>query len=182
MISAAHAASEHAAAAAHESGGMLHDPTFWVALAFIVLIILAAKPVGRILATALDDRADTIKAQLDEAEKLREEAQQLLASYKRKQQEAEEEAAKILQRAKDEAARLEVKSKENLEAALKRREAAATARIAQAEATAIEEVQAFATSVALKAAEQLMSDNISAQKANAMIDAAIAELPKQLHS
>ncbi|WP_028878855.1 hypothetical protein [Terasakiella pusilla] len=172
MISVAHAAGAE--------GGMVQDPTFWVALAFIVLIVLAAKPVGRFLATALDDRADTIKAQLDEAENLREEAQQLLASYKRKQQEAEEEAAKILQRAKDEAARLEAKSKEDLANALKRREAAAVARIAQAEASAIAEVQAFATSVALSAAQQLMADNISAQKANAMIDKAISELPAQL--
>jgi len=175
MISVAHAAS-----GAGADGGMFQDPTFWVALAFITLMVLVAKPVGRMLATALDDRAETIKAQLDEAEKLREEAQELLASYKRKQQEAEEEAAKILQRAKDEAARLEAKSKDDLANALKRREAAASARIAQAEATAIAEVQALATSVAVSAAEKLMADNISAQKANAMIDAAISELPKQL--
>jgi len=178
MISVAHAASDAAA----ESGGMLHDPTFWVALAFIVLMIFIAKPVGRMLATALDDRADTIKGQLDEAEQLREEAQELLASFKRKQQEAEEEAAKILKRAKEEAVRLEAKSKVDLENALKRREQAATARIAQAEAGAIAEVQEYATNVALKAAQALLSDNISAQKANAMIDAAISELPKQLSS
>ena len=177
MISVAHAASD---AAAHESGGMLHDPAFWVALAFIVLMVFVAKPVGRMLATALDDRADTIKGQLDEAEKLREEAQELLASFKRKQQEAEEEAAKILKRAKEEAVRLEAKSKVDLENALKRREQAATARIAQAEAAAIAEVQEYATNVAMKAAQALLSDNISAQKANAMIDAAISELPKQL--
>ncbi|WP_419798876.1 MAG: F0F1 ATP synthase subunit B [Terasakiella sp.] len=177
MISVAHAAS---GAAEHADGGMLHDPTFWVALAFVVLMVFAAKPVGRILATALDDRADTIKAQLDEAEKLREEAQELLASYKRKQQEAEEEAAKILQRAKDEAARLEAKSKTDLENALKRREAAAEARIAQAEASAIAEIQDLATRVAISAAEQLLTEGISAPKANAMIDAAIAELPSQL--
>jgi len=176
MISVAHAASDAAA----ESGGMLHDPTFWVALAFIVLMVFIAKPVGRMLATALDDRADTIKGQLDEAEKLREEAQELLASFKRKQQEAEEEAAKILKRAKEEAVRLEAKSKVDLENALKRREQAATARIAQAEAGAIAEVQEYATNVAMKAAQALLSDNISAQKANAMIDAAISELPKQL--
>jgi len=178
MISVAHAASDAAA----ESGGMLHDPTFWVALAFIVLMVFIAKPVGRMLATALDDRADTIKGQLDEAEQLREEAQELLASFKRKQQEAEEEAAKILKRAKEEAVRLEAKSKVDLENALKRREQAATARIAQAEAGAIAEVQEYATNVALKAAQALLSDNISAQKANAMIDAAISELPKQLSS
>ncbi len=175
MISVAHAAS-----GAGAEGGLFSDPTFWVALAFITLMVLVAKPVGRMLATALDDRADTIKAQLDEAEKLREEAQELLASYKRKQQEAEEEAAKILQRAKDEAARLEAKSKDDLANALTRREAAAKARIEQAEASAIAEVQALATSVALSAAEKLMADSISAQKANAMIDAAISELPKQL--
>ncbi|WP_135080243.1 F0F1 ATP synthase subunit B [Terasakiella sp. SH-1] len=175
MISVAHAAS-----GAGAEGGMFHDPTFWVALAFITLMVLVAKPVGRMLGTALDDRADTIKAQLDEAEKLREEAQELLASYKRKQQEAEEEAAKILQRAKEEAARLEAKSKTDLENALKRREAAAQARIAQAEATAIAEVQALATNVAIAASEQLLSESINATQANAMIDDAIAQLSGQL--
>jgi len=175
MISVAHAATGAGAEA-----GLFHDPTFWVALAFVVFVGLAAKPIGRKLATALDERADTIKAQIDEAEKLHEEAKQLLASYKRKQQEAEEEAARILQRAQDDAARLEAKAKADLEASLQRREAAAAARIAQAEATAVAEVQALATSVALTAAETVMSETISAQKANAMIDAAIADLPKQL--
>lgn len=175
MISVAHAASGAGATEAWYT-----DPTFFVAVAFVVLIVAVAKPVGRMLATSLDDRADTIKAQLDEAEQLREEAQELLASYKRKQQEAEEEAARILQRAKDEAARLEAKSKDDLANSLKRREAAATARIAQAEATAIAEVQALATSVALEAAEKLMSDNISAAQANAMIDDAISQLSSQL--
>lgn len=175
MISVAHAAS-----GAGAEGGLFHDPTFWVALAFVTLIVLVAKPLSKKVATGLDARADTIKAQLDEAEKLREEAQDLLASFKRKQQEAEEEAAKILQRAKEEAARLEAKSKTDLENALKRREAAAEARISQAEATAIAEVQALATSVALKAAEELLTESISAQKANAMIDDAISNLSSQL--
>lgn len=174
MISVAHAAS----GAAH--GSVFQDPTFWVAMAFITLIVLAAKPVGRKIAEALDERSDTIKAQIDEAQQLREEAQELLASYKRAQQEAEEEAAKILQRAKEEAARLEAKAKSDLENALVRREKAAEARIAQAEAAAIAEVQALATSVALNAAQALLAEHISAQHANAMIDAAIAELPKQL--
>lgn len=176
MISVAHAASEAGA----NGGSFYHDPTFWVAVAFVVLIVLVAKPVGRTIATALDDRAETIKGQLDEAEKLREDAQELLASYKRKQQEAEEEAAKILQRAQDEAARLEEKSKTDLENMIKRREAAAKARISQAEASAIAEVRAYAATIALKAAEQLLSDNMSAQVANTMIDTAISELPKQL--
>lgn len=175
MISVAHAAS-----GAGAEGGMFHDPTFWVALAFIVFIGLAAKPIGRKLASALDDRADTIKAQIDDAEKLHEEAKQLLASYKRKQQEAEDEAARILQRAKEDAARLEAKAKTDLEASLKRREAAAEARISQAEVAAVAEVKALATSIALQAAQNVMAENISAQKANAMIDAAIADLPKQL--
>lgn len=176
MISIAHAATE----AAHHDGGLLDNPTFWVALAFIVLIVLAAKPIAAKMAAALDARADTIKAQIDEAEKLREEAQELLASFKRRQQEAEEEAAKILQRAKEEAAHLEAKSKKDLENALKRREAAAAARIAQAEKSAIAEVKALATAIAINASEMLMQDGISAQKANELIDTAIAQLPSQL--
>lgn len=180
MISVAYAASEAGHEAAHHGGSLLENPAAWVALAFVILVVLAFKPVSRMVAAALDDRADAIKKQLDEAEQLHREAADLLAAYQGKQKEAEKEAAAIIQRARDEAERLKVTAKKSLEDSLARREKAAKERISQAEAQAIAEVKAMAADAAIKATEQLLNDNLSAPKANAMIEAAIKELPEKL--
>ena len=83
MIGTAHAA-EGAA-----SAPFWHDPTFWVAVAFVILIVSIAKPVWGFVTKALDAKIEAIGSQLDAATRLREEAQELLASYKRKIAEAE---------------------------------------------------------------------------------------------
>ena len=104
------------------------DASTWVSIFFFTFVaLLIWKKVPDLIGDALDKRSADIQKELDEARKLREEAQELLASYKRQQQEAEQEAAKILQRAKEEAARLEAKSKTDLENSIQRREAAAEA-------------------------------------------------------
>lgn len=86
---------------------MFHDPTFWTAVAVVLFVALIAKPVGKMASKALDERADKIKAELDEAEKLRNEAQDLLAQYQRKQRDAASEAESIIQHAKEEAERMD---------------------------------------------------------------------------
>jgi len=90
-------------------------PEFWVAVAFVILVVLAGRAVLRIVTAGLDSRADAIRARVNEAEKLREEAQELLASYQRKQREAAEETARLLERAREEAAKLSVQAAKNLE-------------------------------------------------------------------
>ena len=84
----------------------LQDPAFWAAVAFVIFIAATAKPISRLLTAGLDKRADKIRSDLEEAEKLREEAQDLLASYQRKQRDALAEAAAIIAHAGEEAARL----------------------------------------------------------------------------
>lgn len=173
-------AAEKAGEAAH-SGGILEDPTFWVALAFIVLIVLVGKKIYLMAGSALDDRAEAIRARLDEAAKLREEAQELLASNKRKQAEAAEEAKRFIEKAKEEAERVRERLIAEMERDLKRRQQLAEQRIAQVETAAMDEVREMATDVALKAAEAVLKDTMTDAKSNKLIDSAIKELPEKFH-
>jgi len=178
-MNAAYAADS--ATAATENHGIVHDPAFWVALAFIVLIILVGKKIYVMAGSALDERSEAIRARLDEAAKLREEAQELLASNKRKQQEAEAEAKLFLERAKEEAERVRERLTAEMERSLKRRQQLAEDRIAQAEASALDEVRDMATEVALKASAKILQETMTAAKADKLIDEAIKELPEKFH-
>ena len=155
-------------------------PEFWVMVAFVILIAGVGRAVFRMVTEALDKRGRTINDQIEEAVHLREEAQDLLASYERKQRDAAEEAERIVARARAEAERLSEQAAVDLEAALKRRERQAMDRIAQAEATALDEIRALAVDVALDATARLLADELSADKSKAMIDDAIKELPDKL--
>ncbi len=160
---------------------MLEDPTFWVAIAFAAFVILAAKPITRVLFGALDARAERIRAEIEEAQALREEAQKTLAEYKRKQRDALKEAEAILDHAKVEAARLGEQAVRDLEAALERREQAAVEKIAQAEAQALQEVRDQAIEMALAATAKLIADNLDKGRADEMVDQAIRDLSGKLH-
>ena len=160
---------------------MFHDPTFWVAVAFVIFIALVSKPIGKLATKALDERADKIRADMDEAERLREEAQDLLASYQRKQRDAANEADEIVRHAKAEAERISREGRERLQASLERREKMATDRIALAEHQAVERVRAHAIDIAVEATRGVLAAGLAETKANALVDAAITELPVKLH-
>lgn len=155
-------------------------PEFWVLVAFVILIASTARAFFRMATEALDKRSQTINDQIEEAVRLREEAQDLLASYERKQRDAAEEAERIVERARDEAERLSEQAAVDLEAAQKQRERQAMDRIAQAEATALDEIRGLAVDVALDATAKLLAEKMTAGKSNAMVNDAIKELPKKL--
>jgi len=160
---------------------MLEDPTFWVAVSFLVFVVLAAKPVSGALTGALDARSARIRSELEEAQALREEAQKTVAEFKRKQHDALKEAEQILDHAMVEAKRLRERSERDLEAALERREQAALDKIAQAEAQALQEVRDQAIEVALVATAKLIAENLGQGRSGAMIDQAISDLSGKLH-
>ena len=136
---------------------MLHEAEFWVALGFFAFLgLLGYLGVHRMLAKSLDDRAARIKAELDEARKLREEAAQLLADYQRKRQEAEGEAQGIIEGAKAEAERMAAEAKAKVEEFVARRTKMAETKIAQAEAQAAAEVRGAAAEAAVAAAEKIL--------------------------
>ncbi|HET9904651.1 MAG TPA: ATP F0F1 synthase subunit B [Xanthobacteraceae bacterium] len=160
---------------------VLESPTLWVAVAFVIFVALAWRPVARMIGGSLDARGARIRAELDEARKLREEAQSLLAEYQRKQRDALKEAEDILAHAKDEAERLRREAAANLEAALARRERMAMDKIAQAEAQALADVRNRAVDVAIAATGRLLAETIDARQSDALIDRSIDDLRRKLH-
>lgn len=159
----------------------LSNPETWVAAAFLIFVALTAKPIGRAIGAALDARAARIKAQLDEARSLRDEAERLLAEHQRKQIAAIKEAEAILAHAREEAERINRESAANLEAAFVRREKMALDKIAQAEAQAVADVRNHAVDIAMAAAAKLLKQSIDASKGDELIDSAIKELDRKLH-
>jgi F-type H+-transporting ATPase subunit b len=161
---------------------LIHSPEFWVAIGFVILIgVMGWLKVGKMIGSALDARAAKIKATLDEAAELREEAQQVLAEYQRKQRDAVKEMEETLARARDEAKHLAEEAAENLERIMVRREEMARDKIAQAEDEAIQEVREIAVDVALAAAQKLITDGLDEARAGRLVNAAIAELPDKVH-
>jgi len=160
---------------------LLKDPETWVTVAFIIFVALAARPIARAIAGGLDSRAAKIKAQLDEARALRDEAERLLAEHQRKQIAAVKEVETILARAREEAERGRREAATNLEATVVRREKMATDKIALAEAQAVADVRNQAVDIAMAAAAKLLKEGIDSGKGDELIDAAIKELDRKLH-
>lgn len=160
---------------------MFSDPSFWVGLAFVLVVGFLIKPIMRGVSTSLDGRADKIRTQIDEARKLREEAQSLLADYQRKQRDALAEAESIVAQAKEEAARQQAQAEKDLEQSIERRKAQALERIAQSEAQALASVRNTAIDVAIAAAEKLVQDQMSNDRRAALVDQSIQDLPGRLN-
>ena len=160
---------------------MFSSPSFWVAVAFVIFIAAVFRPLSRAVAGALDARGERIRAEIEEAQALREEAQTLLAEYKRKQRDALKEAEDIIEHAKSEAARPREQAEHDLRVALQRREQAAMDKIVQAEASALQEVREQAVDVALAATAKLIESNLDAERSNAMVEQAIRDLSDKLH-
>jgi F-type H+-transporting ATPase subunit b len=160
---------------------MLNDPTFWVAVAFFVFVGLMVWKARRPVLDGIDARAERIKAELDEAQRLREEAQKALAEYKRKQRDAAKEAEDLLANARHEADLLRRQAAEDLKATLARREKAALDKIAQAEVHALQDVRAQAVDIAIAATAKLLSENVDPTRDQAMVDQAIKDLGHRLH-
>ena len=159
---------------------LLHDHHFWVLISMVIFVIAVWKPMSRAITGALDERAARIRSELEEARRLREEAEQLLAEYRLQQQRAATDAQAIVSQAQAEAERIAAQSARDLEQSLGRRRRLAEERIAQAESKAVDEIRAAAVDVAISAARDVIAAQTDAQRGGALIDAAIAALPQRL--
>ncbi|MFC6639458.1 F0F1 ATP synthase subunit B [Sulfitobacter sp. JBTF-M27] len=160
----------------------LGNTDFVVLLAFILFIaVLFYFKVPSLIGGMLDKRANDIKSELDEARKLREEAQTLLASYERKQKEVQEQADRIVAAAKEDASIAAAQAKIDLEKSVARRLAAAEDQIGSAEAAAIKEVLDQAATIAVAAARDVIAKQMSAADGNKLIDDAITQVDTKLH-
>ena len=153
-----------------------------VLIAFLLFVgVLVYLKVPGLLGKKLDERAEGIHAELEEARTLREEAQTLLASYERKQKEVQEQSERIVEHAKQEAAAAAEQAKEDLKGTIARRLKAAEDQIASAEAGAVKEVRDQAVTIAVAAARDVIAKQMSATDANKLIDDSIAEVDAKLH-
>ena len=160
----------------------LAEPEFWVAVGFVIFLgVLVYVGVPKMLLDALDDRAKRVQAELDEARRLKQEAQTLLAEYKAKQRQADEEAAAIIEGAKAEAERAAAESKTKVEDFVARRTKMAETKIAQAEAQAIADVRAAAADAAVSAAEKILTESVKGKVADDLITRGIGDVKSKLN-
>ncbi|MEM0948963.1 MAG: ATP F0F1 synthase subunit B [Pseudomonadota bacterium] len=160
----------------------LSNTDFIVLLGFITfLLILAYFKVPALIVGMLDKRATDIQAELDEARKLREEAQEVLASYERKLRDVQGQADQIVTHAKTEAREATNQAKLQIESSIERRLQAAQDKIASAEASALREVRDRAADIAVAAAAEVIASSMSDADRGRMIDDAIGTVDTKLH-
>ncbi|MEM9122691.1 MAG: F0F1 ATP synthase subunit B [Pseudomonadota bacterium] len=160
----------------------LDDAKFWVAVAlFLFLIVIFIMGAPGLITRGLDGRADRIRKEIEDARKLREEAQALLASYERKQREAEQEAQEIIEQAKKEADLLREETSRAMKEQAERRTAMAQQKIAQVEANAVKEVRTTAATIAVGAAQAVLAEEFSGQGGQSLIDAGIQSVAAKLN-
>ena len=161
---------------------LLNDSYFVVALSFVLFFgLLAYLGVHKFLAAKLDDRADRIREELDEVRRLREEAQATFAEFERKHREVQGQADEIVAHAKHEAEQAAEIAKADLAASIERRLKGADEQIAMAEASAVREVRDRAVQVAIAAAAEVMASQMTAEKADALVEDAIKSVGERLH-
>jgi F-type H+-transporting ATPase subunit b len=156
--------------------------TVWATIALLIFIgICIYVKVPAVISKSLDQRADKIRSELDEARKLREEAQSLLAEYQKKRKAAEQEAADIVEAAKREAAVLAEEAHKKTEEYVTRRTALAEQKIGQAEREAINEVRASAVDLAVEAARKVLAGRVDAKADGDLFKASLAEVKAKLN-
>jgi F-type H+-transporting ATPase subunit b len=158
------------------------DPVFWVMIAFIGFVaLLIYYGVPGIVGKALDDRATAIRADLDEARRLRDEAHALLADYQRRSREAEDETKTILEQAKREGEALAAETRKNLQESVERRTKLAEEKIERAEAQALSDVRTAAVESAIAVAEKILKSRVAGATADTLIENGIRDLDGKLN-
>jgi len=161
---------------------MFAEPEFWVAVSFVILMgVFVYVGVPKTVLKALDHRAERIKAELDDAKRLKDEAAKVLADYKARSAKAEAEAQEIIAGAKAEAERIAAEAKAKMEDFVARRTKAAEGKIALAEAQALADVRAAAADAAVAAASTILSQTVKGQVADDLLTKGIADVRQKLN-
>ena len=159
---------------------LLHEPRFWYSVAFVLFFVLVGGRIVRPLLAMLDNRAAQVRQDLDEAARLKREAEQMLADAKREREAALAEAETLVARSRQEAMRIAEQARLDADASAKRRERMAQDRIHAAERAAIDEVRSRAADIASEAARAVVAEMLTAEHDAALVDRAIAALPSSL--
>jgi len=161
---------------------MLMEPEFWVTVAFVIFVaLLVYVGAHKMILAGLDERRDKARSELDEARRLRDEAQNLLADYQRKGREAAADAEAIIASARTEAERIAAEARARVEDLVARRTAMAQTKIAQAEAQALAEVRAAAADAAVTAATKILVESAKGEVADKLIAQGIIDVKAKLN-
>jgi F-type H+-transporting ATPase subunit b len=162
---------------------MLLEAEFWVAVAFVVFLAIVWKVGGFSQMTkGLDSRAKRVRAELDEARRLREEAAGVLADYKRRRTDAEREAEAIVAGAREEAERIAAEGQVRLADFIARRTKSAEAKIAQAEAQATAQVRSAAADAAVRVSEVILKERMQGDAAQDLVRLSLGEVRNRLRA
>lgn len=160
---------------------MMSDPKFWVAVSFFIFVALAYKKIVAFTTRSLDDRSARIRHELDEARRLREEAEAVLAQYKQKQAEYLKEAERMLADARRDADTLRAYAEKELAAQLEGRTKQAMERIAQEERQAVAEVRNHVVDIALATARSMIADHVSKLSQDELVQLAVSDIERKIH-
>ncbi len=166
----------------HNEAGLLSDPKTWIAFAFVIFFALVGRKLWTSLTGMLDQRTEAIRAELDEASRLRREAELMLQDARSRREQALLDAQRMLDTARAEAARVAEAARAEAAASAARREQMAMDRIAAAEKAAVTDVRLAAADIAARAAREVIRDNLTAEGDAQLIDRAIQGLPAALAS
>lgn len=159
----------------------LHDPHNWYAISFVAFSLLAWRFGKSAILNVLDQRIGAIRKEIETAESLRIEAQEILAQYQRKHRDAMKDAEKIIADAKKGAEASRKEAEASLAQSMERREAQLQERIKRMEQAAISEIQAYAADLAMKAASKIVSDTLDKKIGDKLVDQSIKDLSTQIH-
>lgn len=161
---------------------LVHNPSFWVAVSFVVFMLIAVKyRLHKKFVHHLDGHREVIRMELDAARKLREEAEAVLADYKVKQAAHMKEAEAMLAHAKQEADALRANAEKELMASLDARMKAAIERIEQMEAQALSDVRDHVVDITIAAAKDMIADHFNSLSSEQMVQSVIADLERKVH-
>ena len=164
----------------HEHGSLFADPRTWVGVAFVIFFAIFGRKMWGAITGILDKRAVQIRAELDEASRLRREAEAMLKDAQTRREVALQDAKALMEHARSEAAQVAESARADAAASATRRERMALDRISAAEAAAVTDVRLAAADVAARAAEQVLRQNLSVETDAGLIDRAITGLPAAL--
>ncbi len=171
---------EHAPTAGHGAGKVYEDPAFFVALGFVIFVALAAKYIWPLIGRSLDDRSNKIREQLEQAARLRAEAETLLKQYEKQQKQMLKEAGEIVENAKKDAKAIRDNAAKDLKASLERRAAQAEENIARAEQQAVTDMRTHLIEVATEATRGVSAKQLEGQKEDPAITRALTAIERQI--
>lgn len=160
---------------------LLNDAQVWYLLSFIVFIVIAVRFGKASFLNTIDSKIEDIQKEINTAESLRVEGQEMLAQYQRKQRDALQDAEKIINDAKDQAKAMQKQAEADLKETMKRREDQLADRLQRMEQNAIQEIQDHAAELAINAAKEIITEKLDKKAGEKLIDQSIKNVASNIH-